>query len=243
MPVKLNTDAVDLRRLAETNHRWKQQLGLPNLPIRIQIIDENEFTLRAEAVTGIVRVGHTDIEIAPKFLDGKSDNWQSVLWKILSVVEGGYVDSNETATEELSSLSMPDLLAEMFLASYSKGASRGLPRSYSALHSSGQTLRGKFDIQRIGVWLAKPWDLPYVADTLTENTPLARLLRWTAAQLSKTVKPPHRARAIHEIAESLSFVDKLPPHLVDAKKIFLDPQYKNLEAAKTVGILLLLITA
>ena len=98
---------------------------------------------------------------------------------------------------------MPDLLAEMFLASYAKGAARGLPRGYLTEQATGDTLRGSLDTSRLGEWVARPWELPYVADLLTDDTPLARLLRWSAECLAATVKAPGRARAVREIAAGL----------------------------------------
>lgn len=238
-PVLCRADLVDLRSLREANRRWTKALGLSGPPIRIEMVDSDHLMLRAEAVTGVIRVGHTDIEIAPKFLSTAVGSWQTVLWRILLVVEGGHVDDAITTAQELTSLSLPDLLAEMFLASYTKGAARGLPRSYLSAESSGPTLRGTLDLTRIGTWVARPWELPYVADLLTDDTPLARLLRWTAECLAATVKSPGRARAAREIAASLAHVGRQPPHLVDAQRIILGTQHQGLDAAKIVGLLLL----
>lgn len=228
-----------LDALAEANKRWRRALGLAGDPIRVEDVGDGLVALRAEAVTGVVRVGDTDIEIAPKFLSASGASWQRVLWHILAVVEGGHVDQSFTTAHELESLSMPDLLAEMFLASYAKGAARGLPRSYLAEQSSGTTLRGSLDTSRLGPWVAMPWELPYVADVLTDDTQLARLLRWAAQCLAATVKAPGRARAVREIAAALAHVGRTPPHLFDAQRINLGVQHQGLEAARVVGLLLL----
>lgn len=238
-PVVRHAGELDLRALAEANKRWKRALGLSGDPIRAEELGDGLVKLRAEAVTGVVRVGGIDIEIAPKFLSAADESWQTVLWRILTVVEGGHVDDNLTSAHEVESLSMPDLLAEMFLASYGRGAARGLPRGYLTERSTGSTLRGSFDLTRLGEWVARPWDLPYVADLLTDDTPLARLLRWSAECLAATVKSPGRARAVREIAAGLSHVGKQPPHLLDAQRISLGIQHQGLEAARVVGLLLL----
>jgi 5-methylcytosine-specific restriction endonuclease McrBC regulatory subunit McrC len=238
-PVARHAEDLDLRALAEANKRWTRALGLSGDPIRVEELGDGMVKLRAEAVTGVVRVGHTDIEIAPKFLSAADGSWQTVLWRILTVVEGGHVDDNLTSAHEVESLSMPDLLAEMFLASYARGAARGLPRGYLTEQASGSTLRGSFDVSRLGEWVARPWELPYAADLLTDDTPLARLLRWSAECLAATVKSPGRARAVREIAASLSHVGRQPPHLLDAQHISLGIQHQGLEAARVVGLLLL----
>ncbi|MCG2621764.1 McrC family protein [Arthrobacter sp. I2-34] len=238
-PVVRSAEGLDLHALAEANKRWSRVLGLSGDPIRVEDLGDGIVRLRAEAVTGVVRVGDVDIEIAPKFLSAADDGWQTVLWRILTVVEGGHVDDNLTTAHELASLSMPDLLAEMFLGSYAKGAARGLPRGYQSEQATGTTLRGSLDTSRLGQWVARPWELPYVADLLTDDTPLARLLRWSAECLAATVKAPGRARAVREIAAGLAHVGRQPPHLLDAQRISLGIQHQGLEPARIVGLLLL----
>lgn len=238
-PVVCGVDEIDLQSLTEANTRWRRALNLKDDPIRVEDIGDGQVRLRAEAVTGVVRVGSTDIEISPKFLSSAEGRWQSVLWRILSVVEGGHVDDAFTTANEIDSLSMPDLLAEMFLASYAKGGARGLPRGYLVESASGPTLRGALDMTKFGEWIARPWSIPYVADLLTDDTPLARLLRWAADCLAATVKSPGRARALREVAAGLSHVGSLPPHLLDAQRIELGTQHRGLEPARVVGLLLL----
>lgn len=238
-PAVRSIDEIDLQALAEANVRWKRALGLGDDPIRFEDLGNGQVKLRAEAVTGVVRVGQTDIEIAPKFLSTTAGSWQTVLWRILSVVEGGHVDDTMTTAHETDSLSMPDLLAEMFLSSYARGGARGLPRGYLTEQSSGPTLCGALDLSRLNEWIATPWEIPYVADLLTDDTPLARLLRWAAECLAATVKAPGRARALREIEAGLSHVGRQPPHLLDAQRIELGTQHRGLEAAKVVGLLLL----
>ncbi len=238
-PVVCKAGDLDLRALAEANKRWSRALGLSGDAIRVENIGDGYVQLRAEAVTGVVRVGDTDIEIAPKFLSATGGSWQTVLWRILAVVEGGHVDDNLTTAHQLASLSMPDLLAEMFLASYAKGAARGLPRGYLAEQATGSTLRGSLDTTRLGEWVARPWELPYVSDLLTDDTALARLLRWSAECLAATVEAPGRARTVREIAADLAHVGSQPPHLLDAQRISLGIQHQGLGAARVVGLLLL----
>ena len=87
--------------------------------------------------------------------------------------------------------------------------------------------------------MARPWEVPYVTDLLTDDTALARLLRWSAECLAATVQVPGRARALREIEASLAHVDRQPPHLLDAQRIALGVQHQGLEAARVVGLLLL----
>ncbi|WP_081240191.1 5-methylcytosine restriction system specificity protein McrC [Enterobacter kobei] len=238
-PVVYSTEDINLDALLRANKHWRNFLGLSGDPIRVEHIGTELIKLRAEAVTGVIRAGNMDIEIVPKFLSVTSGSWQSVLWRILTVVEGGHVDDNFTSAHQLDSLSIPDLLAEIFLASFAKGAARGLPRSYLAERGTGNILRGHLDLSRLGEWLARPWMIPFIADLLTNDTTLAKLIRWSAECLATTVKSLGRSRALREIAASLVHVGRIPPCLNDAKRIYLGPQHQGLEAAKFIGVLLL----
>ena len=238
-PVVCHSEDIDFHALAAANKRWRRALGLSGDPVRVENIGNGQVTLRAEAVTGVIRIGDTDIEIAPKFLSTPHGSWQTVLWRILTVVEGGHVDDYLTSAHHPASLSIPDLLAEMFLTSYAKGAARGLPRCYVEAQDRGTMLRGSLDTSRLSEWIARPWELPYITDLLIDDTPLARLLRWSAECLAATVKSPGRARAVREIASGLCHVGRQPPYLLDAQRITLDVQHQGLEAARVVGLLLL----
>lgn len=238
-PVECEKEQMDLIALSRANERWMRTLGLGTDPIQVEDLRDGRLRLRAAAVTGVVRVGDTDIEIAPKFLNATAGSWQTVLWRVLAVVEGGHLDENLTSGEDLKTLSLPDLLAQIFLDSYTKGAARGLPRSYRAEDSAGSVLRGAFDTARIGQWIARPWDIPYVVDLLTDDTEIARLLRWSAECLASTVKSPGRSRALREVVGMLSHAGRRPPHLQDAQRIALGIQHQGLEPARLVGVLML----
>ncbi|ENG8678836.1 hypothetical protein ACOBM3_02785 [Enterobacter hormaechei] len=88
-PVVYSTEDIDLDALLRVNKQWRNSLGLSGDPIRVENIGTELIKLRAEAVTGVIRAGNMDIEIVPKFLSVTSGSWQSVLWRILTVVEGG----------------------------------------------------------------------------------------------------------------------------------------------------------
>lgn len=238
-PVVCRLEGIDVHALEEANKRWTDALRLASDPIRLARRGDGLVELRAEAVTGVIRVGQTDIEIAPKFLQDAQGSWQTVLWRILAAVEGGHVEDDQTSAHESPVLPLTDLLADMFLNSFAKGAARGLPRSYVSEQASGFVLRGSLDLSRISEWIAQPWVAPYVASVLTDDTPLAQLLRWAANRLSETVKSPLRSRALREISASLSHVGILPPDRRQAQRIALGPQHQALEAARVVGLLLL----
>lgn len=232
-------DLLDLRDLEEANRRWSKLLGLSRSPIQAQLQGQNTIGLRAEGVTGAIRIGDVDVEIAPKFLDNSQANWQSALWRILEVAEGAQVDFESTAGNEISNSYLPDLLAEIFISSFRRGSLRGLPTGYKTRRSQGMSLRGQLDTSRIATMIAKPWLVPYVTDLLVEDVPLSRLLKWAATILSQSVVAPNRVKSLRQIVGTLGHVANHPPSLTEARRIQVGVQHLPLEPAKTVGLLLL----
>lgn len=214
-------------------------MGLRSNPIKVERSGTASVALRAEGVTGTVRVGTVDIDIVPKFLDPFASNWQQVLWRVLAVIEGGHIDDARTSAAVVDSLSLPDLLADVFLDSFSRGAARGLPYRYQTRQGQGSVLHGVFDPSRITEWLSKPWQLPYITDELSDMTSLAALFRWTASVLSAQVSSTSRSRALLGIAHQLPGANRRPPQVTEAKNFHLDPQYHALNPARVVGISLL----
>ena len=238
-PVECDAVLIDLEALKAANTRWSRALRLGADPILVDELEDGRLRLRATMVAGVVRIGTTDLEIAPKFLNNSNASWQTVLWRILSIVEGGFVDSELTTAHQADTLSLPDLLAQMFLDSYARGAARGLPRAYATESASGPTLRGSLDTSRIGEWIARPWSVPHTADMLTDDTALSRLLRWAAETLSMMVQSPSRAMALREVSGGLAHVGRRPPHEAEVQRIALGTQHRALEPARLVGLLLL----
>lgn len=185
-PSDFHLSKQELENLATANSRWSSALGLSSPPLRIELT-ETGARLRAEGVTGVVRVGGIDIEIAPKFLDPSSPNWQSALWRILAVAEGGGIVGSLTSGTPDNIEGLPDVLADVFLESFRRGSTRGFPNGYRTVNSSGTVVRGSFDTSRISEWLAAPWRIPFITDQLVEDTPLSRIVRWTARVLSSSV--------------------------------------------------------
>lgn len=238
-PVEVPRSRLDIDALTDANAHWIRQLGLSGPPIRLVSETATSYLLRAEAVTGIVRIGNVDFEVAPKFLDERSVDWRSALWQILICVSGGGVDLQRTSGRVSDELLIPDFLAEIFLDSFTRGTSRGLPRAYRQVRTEGTVLRGTFDRSRLASWITAPWQIPAISDDLSEHTPLARLLRWTAATLANTVSLSSRAKSLRAVSSSLSGIDRTPPNSLEAVRIQVGLQHRALEPARMVGLLLL----
>lgn len=237
-PSDFHLSKQELENLATANSRWSSALGLSSPPLRIELT-ETGARLRAEGVTGVVRVGGIDIEIAPKFLDPSSPNWQSALWRILAVAEGGGIVGSLTSGTPDNIEGLPDVLADVFLESFRRGSTRGFPNGYRTVNSSGTVVRGSFDTSRISEWLAAPWRTPFITDQLVEDTPLSRIVRWTARVLSSSVSSHDRSKALNYIYGSLSHIGDTPPSLYEARRLKISAQYRALEPAVTIGILLM----
>lgn len=229
---------ITKEEVERANQKWQQVLDLPQSPFQIDT-SAGVLKIRAIGVTGVIRIGDTDIEIVPKFLNGKHPRWQTALWKILSAVSNSAGDDMPTRASDGGDSSFVDFLADLFISSFLTGSARGLPRTYCSEKSEGPIVRGSFDASRATEFLVEPWRVPYVVDVLSEDTQLARLLRWASNSLMGLVSSSSRGRALNNIVDTLSYVGNFPPHIIDARQIELGSQYRGLELAKNIGILLL----
>lgn len=220
------------------NLRWQRMLDLPQAPFQLDT-NAGVQRLRAVGVTGVIRVGQADLEIVPKFLGSGHPKWRSAFWKILLSASKSIHDELPTQASPGRDNSFIEFLADLFISSYFTGSARGLPRTYHTVKNKGFVLKGSFDAGRAMDFLVEPWRVPYLADVLSEDTQLARLLRWAAARLKGLVSSSNRGRLLHNILDDLSHVGRLPPHLIDARKIHLGAQHRGLEMALDIGILLL----
>lgn len=237
-PVQLNLDPLELNILEKSNKYWKNKLGLTKDPLRLQQIDKNIFEVRAEGITGIIRIGTFDIEIKPKFI-GDSNKWQIILWKILSFVDRDAIDKNFTSANNENDHNLIELLIKVFVRSFTNGSSKGLPLGYTSSSSEGFDLKGNFDQSRILEWVNKPWQLPYLVDELSEDTVLNRLLYWTAVQLMYLTSSSEKLKELEIILVRLRKISRTPPNIREVRKIKLSMQHKELEQALNIGRVLL----
>jgi hypothetical protein len=236
--VLLSRERIDVVALQRASARWKGALGLPSEPFTVEEAGA-DLLVSSRHVTGVVRVADLDIEVRPKFLGGSHASWQTALWRILAAVDGGLIDDNQTSATHTDDEGIADLLAQVFIASWGKGSARGLPRQYRTSASVGSRVHGALDTTRLGEWIAKPWAVPYLSDELTDDTPLARLLRWAADQLAVNVHTPGRRRSLREVSGMLHHAGRLVPSLGDARRIHLGAQHQALKPALDMALLLL----
>jgi 5-methylcytosine-specific restriction enzyme subunit McrC len=229
------------RNLVAASTSWKKSLGLRELPLRIRT--EGDLTaISAKHVAGTIRVGEIQIDIAPKFLDlevAQSQDWQQAFWQILILAHKGRSLFGRAAGADSASLSIADLLAEIFLESFSRGSSRGLPLEYTEMGGFHPTVRGSFDHRYFSEWITSPWRVPTIETLLTPDTPLARLLAWAAQQLRALVSSSRRARDLDATRHQLPVWIGPAPKLDHAERLTLGVQHEALRPALDVAILLL----
>jgi len=214
-------------------------LRLRKPPFVVRKKQNGRIEIRAEGVTGIVRIDDIDFEIAPKFLDSNQHDWQTALWRILAFAKGGLTGGKPTQATKSSNQALVDLLAEAFVKSYTKGSLRGLPQTYRSTQHVCASPRGSLDMSQIKLMASYPWKYPCTIDVLSADTPLSSLIRWAATCLSSMVSSPSLIQSLRYLVGSLSFVRTPVPHAIEARKIKLSPQYRELEDALNIALLLL----
>ena len=218
---------------------WKKTLGLSDPPLLIEE-QGGQYTLRAQQVAGAIRAGSINIEIAPKFVepDSESKDWRQAFWRILVLASSSRTTFGRASGTDVTSPSITDLLAELFLDSYERGAVRGMPLEYTEQSDVSVAPRGNLDVHRLDEWRVSPWRVPTVTDVLTDNTPVARLLGWTASRLRPLVVSRARARSLDGVARRLAGPGHIPS-LMDAERLTLGAQHDGLRTALAISVLLL----
>ncbi len=237
--VGLETSAVE--ELRASGERWAVELGVPSPPLYVRR-SGGTYVLGARHVTGFVRVGDLQIEIRPKFLAGPAATdgrpWQRALWNALRLAPGQLDLQGPLPARLTGAATFADLLAESFLASVARGSARGLPRHYTEHEVDTPALRGRLRTDRPVALLTRPWALPCRASQLSEDTPVAQLLRWAAVRLARLSVSTPRARALLDLAESLGG-HAPPPAAAAVERTPLGTQYAGLGLARDIGLLLL----
>lgn len=240
-PVEEELTPREHDRLVATNLSWQKTLGLPSPPLRIDY-DGQRAAIRARGVSGTIRVGTLNIELAPKFLDLDSTDayrWREAFWRILMIAQDGKSLLGRASGTDAESISIADLLAEVFLSSYARGATRGLPLEYTEVSESASTVRGSFDSSRVATWLATPWRIPSRDNVLTTTTQLTHLLSWAAQELRHLVSSVGRARELDIVHHGLVAAQRSTPIIDLAERIQLGVQHEALRPALEVSLLLL----
>lgn len=228
-------------RLVQEGEAWKTKLGLQYSPLEVTSY-RGKISVRARDVSGFLRVGETELEIAPKFLDGESiatGEWRLALWRILTAIDNEPVLAQSTLADDDPSRSLPDLMARTFLASVVAGRQAGMPRGYAEQHGRLAVLRGRLDPAHTADLVLRPWAIDCVYDEYVEDIPVNRLLRWAAQALAADVLSGRLHRVLLEQVSAMSDVGIVPPGILEAERIVLPPQHRELEPAVEIARLLL----
>lgn len=235
----IEASRAEIAEIRRAGWSWKSSLGLRREPFSIRRIDEGKYQLRAEGVSGVARIGKYEFEIAPKFLDSNCSEWQIVFCKILTVVCGGTGDSRQLRASEASKSALIEYLAGVFVSSFMRGSLNGLPRGYRPVEKTGLVPQGSLDLSKIQKLYSRPWEYPCLVDVLSTDTSVASLLKWAASRLCSMVSSSVMVRDLRCIAGMLAYVKTPTPHLIDARKLKLGVQYKELNDAFAIALMLL----
>jgi hypothetical protein len=211
-----------LDTLRTESGRWKLQLGLARSPIAIDFMGRGRYSVRAEGVTGFLKIADLNIEIVPKFLpESNAHDWRVALWQILAVIDERPALGPAFPAITQTEASFADLLGWILLDGLRRGRMEGYPRAYQ------ESLQ------------VRPHLLPCIYDVFSEDTPLNRLLKWSAQALSISVRSLALSQMLAAEATAMHEVGMTPPGLVEAEYLTLPSTYHYLQPALQVGWILL----
>ena len=127
----------------------------------------------------------------------------------------------------------------VFLASLAAGRLRGMPRGYVETREALSILRGRLDPARLLETVFRPDLVPCIFDSYSENIAINRLFRWAAEVLASDVVSPRLATMLQQEALALSDLTGPLPGLLEAERLILPPQHRELEPGLRIARLLL----
>ncbi len=238
--VRYGRTDLPLENIRKESVRWKQLLGLRELPISVEYAGPDAYTLRAQGVTGALQIGNCSIEVRPKFLDAASSApWKRALFHILAIVDSLLPSVSGPSLGAAAEASFPDFIGSVLLSSMSLAQAEGYVRGYSETEGLLPVLRGRLDVNKFGTFLFNPHQVPCIYDEYGEDIPLNRLLRWAALQLASQVRSGQLSQRLTEAANFLGDVSGLPPGLVEAEGLTLPVQFGYLQPALDAARILL----
>ncbi len=156
----------------------RRACGCSGAPFVVHRRRAGRATVETRDVTGVVRVGRTDIEVAPKFLQGREDlDWRTALLNVLAALGRGLDDPPPTSIDGTRSPSMADLFAHVMVRALDASVAAGLPRAYEERRELVPYVRGRIDMTDVLSLAVRRDVLPCVFDELTVDNDTNRLLR------------------------------------------------------------------
>lgn len=196
---------------------WRQAHSLAKAPLSFEGPDG--ALLCAQQYVGVVQAGGVRVEIYPKLDDGlmrdgllnehrASTVMANLLWLLEESGYDGLVDAGEAAVEETPE-NISDLLAWLYARRLRHQLALGQPREYVGHRDDLPLVRGSIQFARQAtVHFGRPDVIACAWDELTEDTPLARLLRCAAEALLTRVRLPGAAAALRD---AVMLLEETPP--------------------------------
>jgi len=238
--VRYGKTDLPLENIRKESVRWKQILGLRELPISVEYAGPDAYTLRAQGVAGALQIGDCSVEVRPKFLDAASSApWKRALFHILAIIDSLLPSVSGPSLGATAEASFPDFIGSVLSSSMSLAQAEGYVRGYTETEGLLPVLRGRLDANKFGTFLFSPHQIPCIYDEYGEDIPLNRLLRWAAIQLASQVRSGQLSQRLTEAANFLGDVSGLPPGLMEAEGLTLPVQFGYLQPALDAARILL----
>ena len=194
------------QRIAEISMRLGRTLGLRQSPLELIETPEGPG-LRSVGIAGTIRVGRTDIDVAPKHVpEGVVTEWQKGLIVMLERVTRRRVNFLEIEKMDVSGGTFSDYFAYSFAIALSNATNHEPVRLYSSREEESPVLRGRLLVaQQLRSSLTKPQVLRCEVDQLDADNPINRLLTWAGNRLLQVATDGQVRRLLSQQ------VGRLPP--------------------------------
>lgn len=243
---------AEARRFHALAERAARRLKLPETAVLTRTSDRG---LKAGQVVGVLTVPGRTVEILPK-IDDDDDAVRKALVRMLAAALDLPIAEGDLAALDTQRNDLLELLVRLFAERLLAAVRRGLPRRYIAREEDLRRLRGKLDITRQITHLAvRPDRLACRFDSLSEDTPLNRVLKAAVARLARLARTAANVRLLAELAARFESVGDSPDPLREPVRLdrtnaafhdlhrlallFLKEEWQNTASGRAAGFALL----
>jgi 5-methylcytosine-specific restriction endonuclease McrBC regulatory subunit McrC len=194
--------------------RLRRDLGLREAALQLDETPDGP-ALRVSGVAGTLRVGSSEIDVAPKHVQGLDEsNWRRALIAMMERAARRRADFSLSDRLELGHGSFSDYFAYTFAVALEYAQRREPVRLYVSQREESRVLRGRLLVtEQLRSTLTKPHVLVCEVDRLDPDNPVNRLLRWAGTTLLGLARDGRVRRLLSHHLSKLPDVTSVRPPL------------------------------
>lgn len=216
------------RQIRRVSQFLRKKLRLRESPISVE--DSEPLMIRFSGVTGTLRLGHLEVEVAPKhapYATGGGLDWRPSVIAMIERTSHSNVNFSRSKHLQLKHQTFIDQFAFGYGAELEEALSGTPIRQYRPIRLDSKYLRGRLLIaEQLRQSLSRPDLVACEIEELHTDNPQNHLLHWVGADLMRKARNPQVRRFLSEqLARLPVMTSKL--HAPTQRQIALPRQYSH----------------